>query len=168
MPTLFNANGSEKGEKRLTWLGSGWRRSGGRRLVTARERHPCSLFTVEPSLLQCWTCCRHGTEKDKLLFSCSLFLFSCELLLWLLHMKENVAPLKEKKNGDGNEGTKAMAHGKKRGVRAGAYGGDGGYGLGKMVGKVLVEKRERGNDDCERESAGSQGLLGKATAKDER
>jgi hypothetical protein len=36
-------------------------------------------------------------------------LFSCELLLRLIPMKENVAPLEEKKTGDGNEGMKAMA-----------------------------------------------------------
>jgi len=34
-------------------------------------------------------------------------------------------------------------------------------------GKVLAEKRERDSDDCERESAGSQSLLGKAAAKEE-
>ena len=36
-------------------------------------------------------------------------LFSCELLLRPLHMKENVAPLEEKKTGDENEEMKAMA-----------------------------------------------------------
>jgi len=36
-------------------------------------------------------------------------LFSCELLPRLIPMKENVAPLEEKKTGDGNEGLKAMA-----------------------------------------------------------
>jgi len=38
------------GKERLTWRGSGWRRSGGRRLVAAHEGRPCSLFTVEPGL----------------------------------------------------------------------------------------------------------------------
>jgi hypothetical protein len=38
----------------------------------------------------------------------ALSLFSCELLLWLIPMKENIAPLEEKKTGDENEGTKAM------------------------------------------------------------
>jgi len=66
VPTLLNANGIKIGEKRLTWSGSGWRRSGGRRLVAAHERRPCSLFTVEPGLPQCWTCCRHGADEDKL------------------------------------------------------------------------------------------------------
>ena len=39
--------------------------------------------------------------------ACSLF--SCELLLQLIPMKENVALLEEKKTRDKNEGTKAMA-----------------------------------------------------------
>jgi hypothetical protein len=42
-------------------------------------------------------------------------------------------------------------------------------GEGKLVcrGKVLAEKRERGNDNYERESVGSQGLLVKAASKEE-
>jgi len=48
------------------WSGSGWRRSGGRRLVAAHERRPSSLFTVEPGLPQRWTCCRRGADEDKL------------------------------------------------------------------------------------------------------
>jgi len=36
-------------------------------------------------------------------------LFSCELLPRLIPMKENIAPLEEKKTGDRNEGMKAMA-----------------------------------------------------------
>ncbi|KAJ6952160.1 hypothetical protein NC653_041345, partial [Populus alba x Populus x berolinensis] len=68
----------------------------------------------------CWTCCRHGAEEDRLLVSCSLFLFSCELPLSLLSR-------------DGYCCYGWQAHGKKRGVRAGAYGGYGGHGLGKMV-----------------------------------
>ncbi|KAJ6912292.1 hypothetical protein NC651_014860 [Populus alba x Populus x berolinensis] len=48
------------------WSGSGWRQSGGRPLVAAHERSLSSLFTVEPGLPQCWTCCRHGADEDKL------------------------------------------------------------------------------------------------------
>ncbi|KAJ6921663.1 hypothetical protein NC652_015556 [Populus alba x Populus x berolinensis] len=45
---------------------SGWRQSGGRLLVATHERSLSSLFTVEPGLPQCWTCCRHGADEEKL------------------------------------------------------------------------------------------------------
>ncbi|KAG6754711.1 hypothetical protein POTOM_040505 [Populus tomentosa] len=34
--------------------------------VAAHERRLSSLFTVEPGLPQCWTCCRRGADEDKL------------------------------------------------------------------------------------------------------
>ncbi|KAJ6991957.1 hypothetical protein NC653_015337 [Populus alba x Populus x berolinensis] len=56
----------EKNEGVAATLKAGWRQSGGRLLVAAHERRLSSLFTVEPGLSQCWTCCRRGADEDKL------------------------------------------------------------------------------------------------------
>ncbi|KAJ6961331.1 hypothetical protein NC652_000293 [Populus alba x Populus x berolinensis] len=70
--------------------------------------------------------------------------------------------LPERWNGDQRES-------EKKGAELAGKGGESVRlkGEGKLVcrGKVLVE--ERGSDDCERESAGSQSLLGKAPTKEE-
>jgi hypothetical protein len=46
-------------------------------------------------------------------------------------------------------------------------GGNGVVGSAVQYREVVVEKKGRGSDGCGRENAGSQGLLGKAAAREE-
>jgi len=82
VPRCFSKCKTRTGKERLTWRGSSWRRSGGRRLVVAHEGRPCSLFTVEPGLLAVVAACfRRGCRRNRKWWptgwSMFLLCFSC-------------------------------------------------------------------------------------------